>query len=98
MEQAPGPPPPRRGDRGRPRDAGAASGLVNVAHQVGGSLGIAILTIAFTKGAAGGNLIGRFQAAFTGAVVFFVVALALGIVVAIVTARTRESAELVAVD
>ena len=30
-----------------PHDAGAASGLVNVAHQLGGPLGIAILTIAY---------------------------------------------------
>ena len=73
-----------------PRDAGAASGLVNVAHQVGGSLGIAILTIAFTHGAAGGDEVAGFQAAFTGAVVFFVVALVLGIVVALATARSRE--------
>jgi predicted MFS family arabinose efflux permease len=30
-----------------PRDAGAASGLVNVAHQIGGSLGLAVLTAVF---------------------------------------------------
>ncbi|WP_130609578.1 MFS transporter [Cohnella abietis] len=30
-----------------PRDAGAASGLVNVSHQTGGSLGLAVLTAVF---------------------------------------------------
>jgi MFS family permease len=30
-----------------PRDAGAASGLVDVAHQTGGSLGLAVLTAVF---------------------------------------------------
>lgn len=34
-----------------PRDAGAASGLVNVAHQLGGSLGLGILTVVFAHGA-----------------------------------------------
>lgn len=33
-----------------PRNAGAASGLVNVAHQLGGSLGLGILTVAFSHG------------------------------------------------
>lgn len=32
------------------RDAGAASGLVNVAHQFGSSLGLAILVVVFTSG------------------------------------------------
>jgi EmrB/QacA subfamily drug resistance transporter len=35
-----------------PRDAGAASGLVNVAHQLGGSLGLGILTVVFSHGEA----------------------------------------------
>jgi EmrB/QacA subfamily drug resistance transporter len=35
-----------------PRDAGAASGLVNVAHQLGGSLGLGILTVVFAHGEA----------------------------------------------
>ncbi|WP_205650403.1 MFS transporter [Actinoplanes solisilvae] len=77
-----------------PRDAGAASGLVNVAHQVGGSLGIAILTIVFTHGTGGGTSLddrtAGFRDAFTGATVFFVVALVLGIVVAIGTARSKR--------
>ncbi|MEU8821180.1 MFS transporter [Actinoplanes sp. NPDC048796] len=67
-----------------PQDAGAASGLVNVAHQVGGSLGIAILTIVYA-GALPNGKVAAFHDAFTGSVYFFVAALALGIVVAIVT-------------
>ena len=39
-------------------DAGAASGLVNVAHQLGGSLGLAILVVVFASTDAG-NLIGN---------------------------------------
>lgn len=35
-----------------PRDAGAASGLVNVAHQLGGSLGLGLLSVVFAHGAA----------------------------------------------
>jgi hypothetical protein len=31
----------------RPDDAGAASGLVNVAHQLGGSLGLGVLVTVF---------------------------------------------------
>jgi len=32
------------------KDAGAASGLVNVAHQLGGSLGLSILVVVFATG------------------------------------------------
>jgi EmrB/QacA subfamily drug resistance transporter len=37
-----------------PEDAGAASGLVNVAHQLGGSLGLGILVTVFAAADAGG--------------------------------------------
>lgn len=53
-----------------PRDAGAASGMVNVAHQLGGSLGLGILTVVFAHGAtsqAGAEAIaGGVSAAFIG--------------------------------
>jgi MFS family permease len=39
-----------------PRDAGAASGLVNVAHQLGGSLGLGVLVVVFA--AAGSDALG----------------------------------------
>jgi EmrB/QacA subfamily drug resistance transporter len=62
-------------------DAGAASGLVNVAHQLGGSLGLGILvTVAAGAGseALGANdlLAERVGAAFTGSTVMLGVALA----------------------
>jgi EmrB/QacA subfamily drug resistance transporter len=45
------------------RDAGAASGVVNVAHQLGGSLGLSILVAVFaaasTKTLTGSNLLGH---------------------------------------
>ncbi|MFG2059460.1 MFS transporter [Micromonospora sp. NPDC048930] len=70
-----------------PQDAGAASGLVNVAHQLGGSLGIAILTIAYTRA---GSPTGGFRAAFTGAAVFFLIALALAVVMAVAGRRAAR--------
>lgn len=36
-----------------PQDAGAASGLVNVAHQLGGSLGLGVLVVVFAAAQAG---------------------------------------------
>jgi hypothetical protein len=60
-------------------DAGAASGLVNVAHQVGGAIGIAVLVNVFT--AAGGedgsaaDFAHGLSAALTGSVVCLLLAL-----------------------
>ncbi|MGC5309797.1 MFS transporter [Micromonospora zamorensis] len=80
-----------------PQDAGAASGLVNVAHQLGGSLGIAILTIVYTSAAGSADtpadLIAGFHAAFTGAAVFFLIALALAVVMAVVSPRETQAPE-----
>ena len=36
-----------------PEDAGAASGVVNVAHQLGGSLGLAVLVVVFAAAGSG---------------------------------------------
>jgi EmrB/QacA subfamily drug resistance transporter len=84
-----------------PSDAGAASGLVNVAHQLGGSLGLGILVTVFagaTRGAAQHPLDGvsaateaRYELAhavatsLTGSAVFL--ALALAVVVGIMRPR-----------
>ncbi|MFE9188121.1 MFS transporter [Micromonospora sp. NPDC007208] len=77
-----------------PQDAGAASGLVNVAHQLGGSLGIAILTIAYTRASSATDPTAGFHAAFTGADVFFLIALALAVVVAVAGRRANRLAAL----
>ncbi|HEY1636371.1 MAG TPA: MFS transporter [Acidimicrobiales bacterium] len=87
-------------------DSGAASGLVNVSHQVGGSLGLAILVTVFataSRGAAHHTLAGAsagsqasqvlahgVAAALTGSTVFL--ALALVVVIAMVPRRTRATA------
>jgi EmrB/QacA subfamily drug resistance transporter len=44
-----------------PQDAGAASGLVNAAHQLGGSLGLGILVTVFAAAAATGDVSGGTQ-------------------------------------
>ena len=74
-----------------PEDAGAASGVVNTAHQVGGALGISVLVTVFT--AAGGTqnaheLAHGVASAIEGSVVF----LALGLLVVLaVIARPARS-------
>ncbi len=45
-------------DRVAPADAGAASGLVNVTQQLGGTLGVAILVTVFGSATAGARLVG----------------------------------------
>lgn len=56
----------------RPEDAGAASGLVNTAHQLGSTLGVAVLT---TVAAGAATLAGHITAAYAGATVLMVIAL-----------------------
>ncbi|MEP7311557.1 MAG: MFS transporter [Pseudomonadota bacterium] len=66
-----------------PQDNGAASGLVNVAHQVGGALGVAALVVVFSAANGDGALEGRallahrITAALTGSTVLLAVALIL---------------------
>src|SRR4051812_15992318 len=74
-----------------PTDAGAASGLVNVAHQLGGSLGLGILVTVFasaerSSGGAGSvhALAHAVSSAVTGSAIF----LALGLTVVLVVMRT----------
>jgi EmrB/QacA subfamily drug resistance transporter len=68
-----------------PEDAGAASGLVNVAHQIGGTLGLSILVVVFAT--VGADSLGvrealsqRIDAAFTGGTVMLALALLLVLV------------------
>lgn len=58
------------------RDAGAAAGVVNFAHQIGGSLGLAILTVVFA-GSGTATLVSHIAAALTGSTIMFALALAL---------------------
>ena len=71
-----------------PGDAGAASGLVNVAHQLGGSLGLGILVTVFaaSEGSPGGavsrhELAHAVGSSLTGSAVFVALALAVVVIV-----------------
>jgi predicted MFS family arabinose efflux permease len=66
----------------RAEDAGAASGVVNVAHQLGGSIGLAVLVVVFAAGApvvppAGAELARHLAATFQASSVMLLLALAL---------------------
>jgi EmrB/QacA subfamily drug resistance transporter len=75
-----------------PDDAGAASGLVNTAHQLGGALGISVLVTVFTAaggGATAHDLVQGVASSLTGSAVF----LALGLLVVVgVIARPARPA------
>jgi EmrB/QacA subfamily drug resistance transporter len=75
-------------------DAGAASGLVNTAHQVGGALGISVLVPVFTAAGGGHELAHAVASSLLGSMVF--VGLALLVVVAVMVRPVRTLA--VAVD
>ena len=81
-----------------PRDAGAASGLLNVAHQLGASLGLALLVLVYTAGAAPAHT-AQGMAEHTGQVLqvsaLFVVA-ALAVAVRFVLTTRADGAEGVA--
>lgn len=61
------------------RDAGAASGLVNVSHQLGGTLGLSVLTVAYSYGAQSSDALMRISsgisAAYSWSAVMLVMAL-----------------------
>jgi EmrB/QacA subfamily drug resistance transporter len=59
-----------------PADAGAASGVVNVAHQLGGSLGLSILVTVFAGAGGDHDLAHAVGAAITGSTVLLTLALA----------------------
>jgi EmrB/QacA subfamily drug resistance transporter len=72
-------------------DAGAASGLVNTAHQLGSALGLGILvTVAAVHGT---DLAGHITAALAGSAVLLTVALVVAIAVVIPGERSRRIRE-----
>jgi EmrB/QacA subfamily drug resistance transporter len=77
--------------------AGAGSGLVNTAHQIGGSVGLAILTGLFI--AAGGtgastmSQVAGYQSVFHVAAGFFALAIIVAAVIQIATRRARRTAD-----
>lgn len=76
------------------KDAGAASGLVNVAHQLGGSLGLGILVTVFATASSNNHnglelLAHRIALSLTGSTVMLVLAI---IVVVTLIVRTRKVA------
>lgn len=80
------------------KDAGAASGLVNVAHQLGGSLGLSILVVVFAAAGSGTFdakelLAQRVAAAFTAGTVML--ALALVVVFALILRHRAEMPEMI---
>jgi EmrB/QacA subfamily drug resistance transporter len=66
-------------------DAGAASGLVNAAHQLGGSVGVAVMVSVFAQ--AGGDLAHGIAAALSGSAI--ALALALAVVTLVMDPRRR---------
>jgi EmrB/QacA subfamily drug resistance transporter len=56
-------------------DAGAAGGLVNVVHHLGGAVGLGILVTVFDAAGSGAGLADRVSAALTGATVLLALAL-----------------------
>jgi EmrB/QacA subfamily drug resistance transporter len=78
----------------QPRDAGVAGGLVNVAHHLGGALGIGILVTVFDAAGSRADgpqvlLANRVSAALTAACLFLVLALT----VTLATRTTRRTAQ-----
>ncbi|MDD4966874.1 MAG: hypothetical protein PHD44_07980, partial [Halothiobacillus sp.] len=77
-----------------PRDHGAASGLVNAAHQLGGSLGLGILVVAFAAakvpGIAGAALLNQqIDAAIEGGGIMLSLALLITLIFVIPSERAR---------
>jgi len=65
----------------RPQESGAASSMVNVTQQVGGSLGLAILVTAYSTAIRHQTVVHAMASAFTLAAVFDVIALLIVVVI-----------------
>ena len=77
-------------------DAGAASGLVNVAHQLGGSLGLGLLVTVFASALPGGSARAGLAHAISTSLTAGTAMLALALAVVLVAGRRpRRAAELV---
>jgi predicted MFS family arabinose efflux permease len=80
-----------------PQDAGVAGGLVNVAHHLGGALGLGILVTVFDAAGAGAHgrdlLADRVSASLTAACAFLVVALVVTVII-----RPRRRADTTSSD
>jgi EmrB/QacA subfamily drug resistance transporter len=76
-------------------DAGAASGLVNVAHQLGGSLGLGVLVTVFASATPSAGLAHAISTALTAGTGMLALALA---VVVVVIRRPRPVPEVALVD
>jgi EmrB/QacA subfamily drug resistance transporter len=76
-----------------PADAGAASGLVNVAHQLGGSLGLGVLVTVFASATPANGLAHAISSSLTAGAVML--ALALGVSLALIRRPAQPSAEVV---
>ncbi|MDP9829704.1 MFS transporter [Kineosporia succinea] len=77
----------------RPADAGAASGLVNTAHQLGSALGLAVL-VAISAGTGSSSVAAvthQFHEAMSGSAAFLALALAVVLVVVVPAARRPRS-------
>jgi MFS family permease len=77
-----------------PHDAGAASGLVNASHQLGGSLGLSVLVTVFASGGGEANLAHAVSVALTGSAALLTLAL---LIVVLVARRAESEAEVAAV-
>jgi len=70
-------------------DAGAASGLVNTAHQLGSALGLGVLVT--VAAASGTELAGHVTAALTGSAILLAVALVIAVAVVVPGERSRRA-------
>jgi EmrB/QacA subfamily drug resistance transporter len=77
-------------------DAGAASGVVNAAHQLGGSLGLSVLVTVFAAGGGEANLAHAVSLALTGSAALLTAALAVIVLVGRTARAPAEAASEVA--